>query len=304
MPSNNELNTISLAPKPSQGIYVSASYSMTLPLVTVFIPTKNRIELFHRALSSAVQQDYPAIEIIVIDDGSDTTVSEVNAKLCSQYPQVRYIRNESSIGASAARNKAIAVASGEFITGLDDDDRFEQNRITQFVSAWQKQPDFAYLCSCYVFHMAGSKPKLGLRRGKLITYSSLKLKNEVGNQIFTKTEYLRQIGGYDESLVACQDYDLWLRMSKGFGTALRLNFASYHIHSEHDAPRISNFAQREKGHQQLIDKHKAEWSDAELKCQLFYKALLCGERKFSRLWRWLTIDTLPVYLLYKIRGLK
>lgn len=277
---------------------------MTSPLVTVFIPTKNRTELFQRALLSAVNQDYPAIEIIVIDDASDTAVSEVNAALCKTYPQVCYIRNTVSTGASAARNKAIAAANGEFITGLDDDDRFEPDRISQFVHAWNKQPDMAYLCSCYVFHMRDSKAKLGLRRGKIITYSSLKLKNEVGNQIFTKTEFLRQIGGYDESLVACQDYDLWLRMSKKFGPALRLGFASYHIHSEHEAPRISNFAQREKGHQQLIDKHASEWSEAELKCQLFYKALLCGERRFSRLWRWLTIDTLPVYLLYKIRDLK
>lgn len=276
---------------------------MTLPLVTVFIPTKNRFELFQRALLSAVAQNYPAIEIIVIDDGSDNAVSTANATLCKQYPQVRYLKNDTSTGASAARNKAIAIANGEFITGLDDDDRFEPDRIRQFVDAWQRRPDIAYLCSCYVFHMKGSKPKLGLRRGKVITYASLKLKNEVGNQIFTKTEYLIHIGGYDESLVACQDYDLWLRMSKHFGPAERLKFTSYHIHSEHDAPRISNFTQREKGHQQLIDKYADEWSEAELKCQLFYKALLCGERRLSKLWPWLSIDTLPVYLLYKLRNL-
>jgi glycosyltransferase involved in cell wall biosynthesis len=276
---------------------------MTLPLVTVFIPTKNRCGLFQRALLSAIRQDYPHIEIIVIDDGSDADASHHNQALCSHYAQVRYIKNQQSVGAPAARNAAIAIATGEFITGLDDDDEFEPDRISQFVTAWQQQPDLAYLCSCYVFHLPGGNAKIGLRRRKLISYASLKLKNEVGNQIFTKTAFLRQIGGYDESLVACQDYDLWLRMSKTFGTALRLGAASYHIHTEHEAPRISNFAQREKGHQQLIDKHAAEWSAAELKCQLFYKALLCGERRFSRLWRWLSVHTLPVFLLYKLRHL-
>lgn len=276
---------------------------MVSPLVTVFIPTKNRFSLFQRALLSAINQQYKSIEIIVIDDGSDEAIAAQNAALCRQYPQVRYLFNPLSLGASAARNKAIESAKGEFITGLDDDDQFAANRIGLFVDYWQTNPDFAYLCSCYVFHFPGDRAKVGLRRRKVITFSSLKLKNEVGNQIFTKTAFLREVGGYDESLVACQDYDLWLRMSRRFGNAFRLQDASYHIHTEHDAPRISNFAQREKGHQQLIDKHAAEWTTAELKCQLFYKALLCGERRFSKLLPWLTINTWPVYLLYKLRKL-
>lgn len=276
---------------------------MTSALVTVFIPTKNRFGLFQRALLSAVNQQYKFIEIIVIDDGSDKAIAEQNEALCRQYPQVRYLLNPISLGAAAARNKAIEAATGEFITGLDDDDQFAPDRISCFVDYWQKNPAFAYLCSCYVFHLPGDRATTGLRRQKVITYSSLKLKNEVGNQIFTKTEYLRLVGGYDESLVACQDYDLWLRMSRKFGDAYRLQDASYHIHTEHDAPRISNFAQRERGHQQLIDKHAAQWTTAELKCQLFYKALLCGERRFHKLLPWLTIHTWPVYLLYKLRRL-
>lgn len=276
---------------------------MASALVTVFIPTKNRFELFQRALLSVINQQYRYIEVIVIDDGSEQTIAEKNEAICRQYPQVKYLFNQVSQGACAARNKAIDTATGEFITGLDDDDEFEPNRITRFFDYWQRNPAYSYLCSCYVFHFPGNRKKVGLRRDKVITYSSLKLKNEVGNQIFTKTDYLRQIGGYDESLVACQDYDLWLRMTKKFGDAFRLRDTNYHIHTEHEAPRISNFAQREKGHQQLIDKHASEWTKDELKCQLFYKALLSGERSFSKLSPWLTIHTLPVFLLYKLRKL-
>jgi len=276
---------------------------MEMPLVTIFIPTKNRFELFQRALLSAVAQTYPALQIIVVDDGSTELISGKNEALCKNYSNVNYIKNEKSVGAAAARNIAIAAAQGEFITGLDDDDAFESERISQFVRAWPSSTEMSYLCSCYIFHMKGHKVKRGLRRGKTITYSSLKLKNEVGNQIFTKTSYLREVGGYDESLVACQDYDLWLRMSKKFGPALRLPYTSYHIHSEHEEPRISNIQQREKGHQQLIDKHVTEWTKAELECQYFYKALLCEERRISKLWRWLNVYTLPVYFLYKIRKL-
>ncbi len=276
---------------------------MASALVTVFIPTKNRFDLFRRALLSVINQQYKSIEIIVVDDGSEQKVAEQNAALCRQYPQVNYLYNQVSLGACAARNKAIETATGEFITGLDDDDEFEPNRISRFVDYWQKNPDFAYLCSCYVFHFPGNRKKIGLRRRKVITYSSLKLKNEVGNQIFTRTDFLRQVGGYDETMVACQDFDLWLRMSKKFGNAFRLQDASYHIHTEHEAPRISNFAQREKGHQQLIDKHASEWTQAELKCQLFYQALLSGERNYRKLRPWLTIHTWPVFLLYKLRKL-
>jgi len=99
------------------------------PLVTVYIPTYNRLELLKRAVKSVLDQDYSNIELIVVDDGSsDGTVDYLEC--VSQADQrVRYFVNEVNSGACVSRNKAIWAEKGEFITGLDDDDYFLNDRI-------------------------------------------------------------------------------------------------------------------------------------------------------------------------------
>jgi glycosyltransferase involved in cell wall biosynthesis len=256
-----------------------------LPLVTIYIPTKNRLDLFTRALNSALNQNYPDIEIIVVDDGSDPGIQEQLQSHCALLTKVTLILNTVSRGACVARNQALAVAKGEFITGLDDDDEFTPDRVRQFVTYWQKHPNYSYLCSGYFYVIKGGKKLKSWRPTKTISYQNIMFSNEAGNQVFTKTCYMKQLGGFDADLVACQDYDLWIRLSANFGTAFRLYSHTYIVHEEHDFPRISSFEKRWRGHQQLIDKYIRHWSQPQLKSQLFFQALYSGERDLARLWK-------------------
>lgn len=106
------------------------------PLVSVIITTYRRDEYLRRALRSVFAQTYPNIEMIVVDDNAD---AEWNKKIESITEQERlntdrplkYIKTESNLGAAAARNLGIKASTGEYITFLDDDDIYLEEKVSR-----------------------------------------------------------------------------------------------------------------------------------------------------------------------------
>ena len=94
------------------------------PSVTVYIPTYNRPAMLKRAVLSVLAQTHNNIEILVVDDSSSIENQAEMRKLAEQLG-FSVITNENSKGACGARNTAIKYASGDYITGLDDDDEFQ-----------------------------------------------------------------------------------------------------------------------------------------------------------------------------------
>lgn len=250
---------------------------MSNALVTVYIPTKNRPELLERAVKSVLAQHYTNLEIIVIDDGSSAPCKKQIAQICGLSDKIRLISNDHSQGACHARNLAITSAKGIFITGLDDDDEFLPDRIKNFVLNWEFYNGISLLCTGYKFILPGGRNIESGKSVKRINCSMIKSKNDVGNQVFTLTSHMRQIGGFDTALIACQDYDVWIRLICQYGDAVRLAKTNYIVHQEHDSPRISQAQRRIKGHQDLIEKHRSHFSKAQLSSQRFFCALYGGE---------------------------
>lgn len=91
----------------------------TQPLVTVYMPTYNRVDLLQRAVESVLSQDYKNIELIVVDDNSTDDTHKYLSKIVEEDSHFRYFINEKNSGACISRNKAIFSTNGEFITGLD-----------------------------------------------------------------------------------------------------------------------------------------------------------------------------------------
>jgi len=94
------------------------------PLITVYMPTHNRLELLQRAVVSVFAQTMQNFELIIVDDASSDDTFDYLQKLAEQDSRVTVLRNEVSQGACVARNRAIELAKGKFVTGLDDDDEF------------------------------------------------------------------------------------------------------------------------------------------------------------------------------------
>ena len=111
------------------------------PRVTVFVPTYNRGALVETALKSLLNQTWKNLEIILIDDGSEEEHQVALREICDRYPEVKVIFQGSNKGAYVARNTALEVATGEFITVHDDDDWSHPEKIQVQVGHLLSNPD-------------------------------------------------------------------------------------------------------------------------------------------------------------------
>ena len=226
---------------------------MSMPLVSVIIPTYKRPTLLVRAIKSVIQQTYKNIEIIIVDDESKDSTKGVVEQLQKYSPHINiiYLSNKTSRGACFSRNKAINFANGEFITGLDDDDEFNSNRIEILLKEYDDR--FAFICSDILVQ---KKDAVKILKSKdIITFSDLLWTNIVGSQVLVRRERLLE-HLYDETLISAQDYDLWLRLVKEYGNAKRISIPLYIQHTEHDSPRISGSKERVKGYFMVYLKFK------------------------------------------------
>lgn len=204
--------------------------------VSVYITTCNRVDKLKRALKSVQGQTYSNLEIIVCDDASIDETKEFVALESAKDNRIRYFRNECNKGACASRNLAIFNAKGQFITGLDDDDEFTPERIALFLKHWDEK--YSFLCCNFMEKYPDKKAKAYYSEtGKTQygTYIDLLFDNIASNQIFTLTERLKEISGFDVRVKRLQDWDTWLRLSYRFGTFKKIPYATYIMHHDHQA---------------------------------------------------------------------
>ena len=183
-----------------------------LPLVTIIVPTYNRPALLQETLATVLAQTYPALEIIVVDDGS----TDETASLLEGYRgRVRVIHQQNG-GLSAARNRGIAAANGAFLTFLDDDDLVAPTKIARQAHFLHTHPEIG-LVHCGYYHSDGA--------GKILDKVWLFPEGETlpqlirGNYIWSGAPMVRracldQVGGFDCSLPQLEDWDMWLRLAQ------------------------------------------------------------------------------------------
>lgn len=213
------------------------------PLVTVYIPTYNRIELLKRAVKSVQDQTYRNLEIIIVDDCSTDVTHEYLAQLAKEDSRVRYFLKEKNSGACVSRNIAIENATGEFVTGLDDDDYFLNNRISNFVKQIDNEAIFIFDNPQFLKNKQGKVEKTNtFMKRRIINSNDILNYNYVGNQIFIKTIIMREMGGFDVKLTMWQDFEFWYRILKlKNAKAKRIDGYTYVVDISHDYERISKF---------------------------------------------------------------
>jgi glycosyltransferase involved in cell wall biosynthesis len=223
------------------------------PLVTVYMPTHNRLTLLRRAVESVLAQSYQNFELIIVNDGSSDETESYLEQLAQSDSRIRCFHQSPAKGACVARNFAIQQARGVFITGLDDDDEFCADRLAILLSGYQT--GYAFVCHGFYWQYGRVSRKVDAC-ARTITLDDLLDYNYASNQVFCETEKLREIDGFDESFIACQDYDTWVRLLSKYGVAKRLAGASYIVHQEHEGPRVTAINNKVIGYQQFFDKHR------------------------------------------------
>jgi glycosyltransferase involved in cell wall biosynthesis len=201
-------------PEGSQESQASRDPQAGLPRVTAIIPTFRRSTMVRQAVETALAQDYPAIEVIVVDDNTDPAEQRaVRAALADLGENVSVIANARSKGACGARNTGILQAKGEFIAFLDDDDLWLPAKIREQVALLERTAYVGALCH-YIDvdvefnHARRFRPtdpvltRAQVLAGECPTSTSL---------VVVKKNVLVEAGLFDETLPSFQDFDMWLR---------------------------------------------------------------------------------------------
>lgn len=237
---------------------------MDKPLVSAVVTTHNRLQLLPRALDSVVVQSYDNIELIVVDDGSRQSALPIVEPYYDAI-SLHYIRNEAPMGACKARNQGIEEASGIFIAGLDDDDAWTEDRIGKLMDAYSD--DYAFVTSDVRMMYKEGVPVW--QKPKVITLEDLLYTNYVGNQGLIKKERIQAVGGFDESLNAAQDYDLWIRLAEEYGSIRNVQEPLQEVYLQHGGERISNPRDQLRGYLKFYQKHKDKMNKKQRKYQLY-----------------------------------
>lgn len=185
------------------------------PQVSVIIPTYNRGWVIKEAIDSVLAQDYTEFELIVVDDGSTDHTSDV----LDSYRNDIKVLSQKNKGVSAARNRGIAEASGKFIAFLDSDDLWLSQKLSVQIEFFNQTPD-ALICQTEeVWVRNGLRVNPRKRHKKpsgMIFKPSLELCLVSPSAVMIQRNLLDRVGEFDENLPACEDYDLWLRISCRF----------------------------------------------------------------------------------------
>jgi glycosyltransferase involved in cell wall biosynthesis len=179
--------------------------------ISVIIPTYNRSQTLPRALDSVIAQSYKAAEIIVVDDGSS---DDSAAMIENNYPQVTLIRQHNK-GVSAARNTAIKHAQSDWIALLDSDDEWLPHKLETIRQAYLKNPQQILFHSDELWIRNGRRVnpmKKHAKQGGMIFQQCLPLCVISPSAAVIQRSVFDSVGLFDETLPACEDYDLWLRL--------------------------------------------------------------------------------------------
>ena len=179
--------------------------------ISVVIPSYNRKEFLKRSIDSVINQTKKPFEIIVVDDGS-TDGTETMIK--SDYDFVKFIKQKNK-GVSAARNIGIKVSIGEWVCFLDSDDEWKRDKLEKQINAMKSNPGYKFFHSNEIWIKNGlriNQKKKHKKYGGDIFDKCLDMCRISPSSVMIDKTVFDEVGNFNEDLVVCEDYELWLRI--------------------------------------------------------------------------------------------
>ena len=227
----------------------------------VVITYKRPIEVLKRAVDSALYQDYNNIEVIVVNDcPEDVEGSSAIDKLIKSYNDPRLVLKHHLVnkGANAARNTGLKIAKGSFIAFLDDDDEWYANKISEQYNAISKSKRYGIAYSGFLRIVDNKEipcyPK-NLMKGESCLEKILE-DNYIGPTSFSliRMEAIKMVGGFDEKIKVCQEYELWIRILEKYDAICVNELLGKYYYSEDST--FKNVDKYLNGCAVLINKHR------------------------------------------------
>jgi hypothetical protein len=219
------------------------------PRISIAIPTYNQAAYLELAVERALTQDIDSLEVIIVDNASNDGTSEIATNL-ARSPRVRYMRQNSNIGAAQNWQTAAAVASGTALVMLSSDDFFLEGHLRRALDALDRHPNASLVYSPVItvnelglpgrvlFHPAHPGVDYCGGRNEFQTLLSMDCYVTPSAAVIRREDFDR-VGGFRSGIRAALDWDLWIRMSAQGGDFLfyRLPSVCYRFHQQQDTIR-------------------------------------------------------------------
>ena len=183
--------------------------------VSVIIPTFNRKEQLRHALDSVLEQNDADYEVIVVDDGSADGTNEM---IQDEYPDIQYYFQENA-GPASARNTGISKAAHEWLAFLDSDDIWLPDKLKTQAAFFLNESAYK-ICQTEEIWIRNGKRVNPMHKHKkpagLIYEACLKLCLISPSSVMLHRSILEDVGLFDEFYPACEDYELWLRITSKY----------------------------------------------------------------------------------------
>jgi glycosyltransferase involved in cell wall biosynthesis len=193
------------------------------PIISVVIPTHDRIGTLPRAVASVLGQTMPDFELVIVDDGSTDGTAAYLASITD--PRVRVISFVACRGANPARNAGLDAARAGIVAFLDSDDIYLPNRLEATLAIFDANPTIDLVLSSFLT-IEGKRRTACVNPGRRIDAAALEealVAHSVfiaGSAITARAAALRRAGGFDPEVRRMQDRDLLLRLARFTGAAL------------------------------------------------------------------------------------
>lgn len=184
-----------------------------MPTVSVIIPTHNRVQQAVLAVESVLNQSFKGFELIIVDDGSTDGTADTLQKLFG--PDIRLL-HQNQAGVSSARNNGAGLSKEKFLAFLDSDDIWQPDKLKRQIEFHKQNPllRISQTEETWIRHGKFVNPhKKHEKPAGYIFPDSLHLCTISPSSVLIEKTLFDAAGGFDEKLKACEDYDLWLRIT-------------------------------------------------------------------------------------------
>ncbi|MDR7129113.1 glycosyltransferase involved in cell wall biosynthesis [Algoriphagus sp. 4150] len=243
------------------------------PTISIIIPCYNQANYLNETAESALNANYPELEIIIINDGSTDNTEEIAEELTEKYKNV-YLLNQPNSGVTIARNAGIEFSNGKYILPLDADDLIYPAYIPDAIEILEKRPEVKVVyCKAVKFDEESE------RNWKLKPFSlkSLAKDNMIFvSGIFRKSDCLA-VGGFDDQMTMGRaDWEFWINLLKNGGEVVQLPYVGFKYRL------TKSGSMRKKTGSNELKRKRIAFLNAKHKD--FFEKHLNGPLRFQRTW--------------------
>lgn len=192
-------------------------------MVSIVMPAYNAARTIRASIESVQAQTVADWELIVIDDGSKDDTANILAELAVEDDRIHFLQNEKNSGASYTRNRAIALAEGEWIAFLDSDDLWKPQKLEKQLALAAKYPDMVICYTASSFINDGGEPYGYIMEAvERMTYKMLLRKNLLScSSVMIRASAMKEIKMPNDRMH--EDYYVWLTVVRSCGVAYGIN---------------------------------------------------------------------------------